>query len=85
MSRLAGRVARLEKERRCDCRSGVVRVVAVQTRREGEPDPPLPDDLPPPCPRCGTRDGQVVIVEEIVVVTRQEAVAVLARNEVIPT
>jgi hypothetical protein len=72
MSGLRARVARLEKERRCDCRSGVVRVVALLTKLEGEPDPPLPDDLPPPCPVCGTYDGQILVVEEIVVVSSHE-------------
>jgi hypothetical protein len=78
---LSGRVSRLEKECRCRCRSGVVRVVAIVAKGEGEPDPPLPDDLPPPCPVCGTTDGQVVlVVEEVIVRTREDVEAALARN-----
>jgi hypothetical protein len=83
MSRLRGRVTKLEKSGRCRCQSGVVKVVALRDYRQGEPEPEIADeDLPPPCPRCGTRDGQLVVfVEEVIVTTRQEAEAVLALNE----
>jgi hypothetical protein len=59
-------VARLERGQRCRCASGVVTVVAVLLRYPGEPEPEVPDDLPPGCPVCG--GGTAVLVEEIVVV-----------------
>jgi hypothetical protein len=68
--RLWGRVRHLERSApRCRCAEGVVILAAVLTKRQGEPDPPLPDDLPS-CPVCGT--PRPVLIEEIVIVRTRE-------------
>jgi hypothetical protein len=43
---LRSRIARLEREWRCACGSGVYLVGAILLRYPGEPEPPTPDDLP---------------------------------------
>jgi hypothetical protein len=64
---LRSRLAKLERARRCRCGDGVRRVVAIRIH---DPETgflsPMPEDLPPGCPVCG--GGQVVLIEELVVV-----------------
>jgi hypothetical protein len=50
----------------------------ILTYRQGEPEPPTPADAPR-CLACG--QPHVLLIEEVIVTTREEAEAVLGMNQ----